>query len=246
MFGKKNSRIKLTVLSMLCLSSPIVTSSCCLHCRHSHDHLSAKHTLVGAPSNADAHCCHLPLPPPLSNASLLPSPHHRLAVIHCCPHLLPPLLNTIFVTAASPSPCRWPLPPILDAIIILLCHCCCCRPSPPSNADTRLRQPPPLASNTIFASPLPHLSLSPLPSNTVECCCRHRTPPPPPPLNAVFIVQRCHRSHRCRHHWRCLPPHHRPLTNKEAAAPPPPVYQWQHQGENVYKSRGLGLIQLIY
>jgi hypothetical protein len=34
------------------------------------------------------------------------------------------------------------------------------------------------------------------------------------------------------------------LTNKEAA--PPPAYQWQHQGENIYKSRGLGLIQLIY
>jgi hypothetical protein len=36
------------------------------------------------------------------------------------------------------------------------------------------------------------------------------------------------------------------LPKKEATAAAPPVYQRQHQCENVYKSRRLGLISLIY
>jgi hypothetical protein len=39
-----------------------------------------------------------------------------------------------------------------------------------------------------------------------------------------------------------LPPHHCPLPKKEAAAAPPPACQRQHQRQNVYKSRRLGLI----
>ncbi len=87
------------------------------------------------------------------------------------------------------------------------------------------------------------------PSNAIKRCRRHQTPPPPPPLNAVFIVHRRHRHHcRCcrHHHQRCWPLHHYQLTKKEAAASPPPAYQWQHQNENLYKSRRLGLILLIY
>jgi hypothetical protein len=36
------------------------------------------------------------------------------------------------------------------------------------------------------------------------------------------------------------------LTKKEAAAAPPPAFQLPHHHENIYKSRQLGLISLIY
>ena len=44
----------------------------------------------------------------LSNPSSLPSPHDRLAVVHCRRHPPLPLLNALFVTVASQPPCRFP------------------------------------------------------------------------------------------------------------------------------------------
>jgi len=49
----------------------------------------------------------------------------------------------------------------------------------------------------------------------------------------------CH-SHHCHH---CCQTHQCPLPKKEATAAPPPVYQWQHQRENVYKSCRPGLLK---
>jgi hypothetical protein len=43
----------------------------------------------------------------LSNPSSLPSPHDRLAVVHCRRHPPLPLLNALFVTVASEPPCRF-------------------------------------------------------------------------------------------------------------------------------------------
>ena len=162
---KKNSSMKLTFLSMPRFSSPIVVSS-------------AMHTLVGAPSNDDAHCHHLPLPPPLLNTSLLLLPHHP-----------------IFFTIPSPPPHRCPSPSLSNRLVILQYHHCCCHPLLPSNADNRRCHPPMLVSNTIFASS-PLLCLRPLmsPLNDIKRCHCHQTLPLPPPLNPVFIIHHCHRS----------------------------------------------------
>ena len=196
-----NSRMKLTFLSTLCLLSPIVVSSCYLHCCHRHHCYYAMHTLVGAPSNADAHCRHLPSPPPLWNASLLPLSHRCLAVIHCRCHPPPALLNAIFVTVSSPPPQCCPSLPLSNAIVILHCHHCCFHSLPLSNTDAHHGYPPPLVSNAIYALPLPCLTPLPLMLNAIEHCCRHQTPLPLPPLNTIFIVHQC----RCCHHrhWCC-------------------------------------------
>jgi hypothetical protein len=62
-----------------------------------------------------------------------------------------------------------------------------------------------------------------------------RPSPPPPPLPLTPSHHRLHRHHRGQ---TC----HRPLPKKEARAAAPPAYQRQHQRENVYMSRRLGLI----
>ncbi len=67
----------------------------------------------------------------------------------------------------------------------------------------------------------------------------YHPPPPPPPL----LLLPSHRRLHCHHHGQT---HRRPLPKKEATAAAPPAYQRQHQHENVYKSRWLGLIYLIY
>jgi hypothetical protein len=59
--------------------------------------------------------------------------------------------------------------------------------------------------------------------------------PPLPPLPLLPGHYRHHRHHRGQ-------TRHLPLPKKEATAAAPPVYQWQHQHENVYKSRRLGFI----
>jgi hypothetical protein len=59
--------------------------------------------------------------------------------------------------------------------------------------------------------------------------------PPPPPLLLPLGHHRLHRHH-------CGQTHRRQMPKKEATAAAPPGYQWQHQRENVYKSRRLGLI----
>jgi hypothetical protein len=59
--------------------------------------------------------------------------------------------------------------------------------------------------------------------------------PPPPPLP---LPLGCHRLHRYHHGQTC----HCQMSKKEATAAAPPVYQWQHQRENIYKSRQLGFI----
>jgi hypothetical protein len=65
--------------------------------------------------------------------------------------------------------------------------------------------------------------------------CRPSPPPPPLPLPPDHHrLQRHHHGQTCRH----------PLPKKEATAAAPPAYQWQHQRENVYKSRRLGHIKL--
>jgi hypothetical protein len=61
--------------------------------------------------------------------------------------------------------------------------------------------------------------------------------PPPPPLPLPpgrHCLHRYHRGQTCR----------RSLPKKEATAAAPPAYQWQHQRENVYKSRRLDLFNL--
>ena len=180
---------------------PFVISPCYLHHRHSHHHHSTIHTPVGASWNADPHCRQLPLLPLLSNAYLLPSTHHRLAINHCRCHTPPPLSsNAILVTVASPPPHgRHSLQPQLNAIVILHCHGCYCCPSPPANADTRRCHLPPLVSKAILASPSPHHSPSPLPSNSTKLWHHHWAPPSPSPLNAFSIVHCC---------WHCRCPCH--------------------------------------
>ena len=175
----------------------------------------------------------MPSPPLLVNTSTLPSPHRCLTVLYCRCHPPQLLSNTLFVAAASPPPHRCLSPPLSNAIVILHCHRCCCHPSPPSNADSRHRHPPPLVSNAIFALPSPCLSPSASLSNAVGRCRCHRTHLSPTPLKPVFTIVAAV----------ALPPsHRRPLTKKEAAAAPPPAYRRQHQCENVYMSRRLGLM----
>jgi hypothetical protein len=71
---------------------------------------------------------------------------------------------------------------------------------------------------------------------SVKRCHHHRTPPPllpprPPPfLNAIFAADVF------------PPPHNCPLPKKEAVAASPTAYQQQHQRENIYRFRQLGLI----
>jgi hypothetical protein len=63
--------------------------------------------------------------------------------------------------------------------------------------------------------------------------------PPPPPLSPPSGHHRHHCHHRGLTH-QCL------LPKKEAKAAPSAAYQQQYQHKNIYKSRRLGLIQLIY
>jgi hypothetical protein len=123
--AKKNSRIKLTFLSMLCLLSPIVISSCCLHSRNA---------IIATPpySNTNTHCNHLQPPPMLSKLYLLPLPHRRLAVVYCrCCHCCQALFSAVkhhqallpCLTIAIVSPhlhCSLP-PPLLLSIAVVHC-----------------------------------------------------------------------------------------------------------------------------
>jgi hypothetical protein len=61
--------------------------------------------------------------------------------------------------------------------------------------------------------------------------------PPPPPLLLPLGRHHLHHHHRGQ---TC----HRSLPKKEATAAAPPAYQWQHQLEIVYMSRGLDLFNL--
>ncbi len=64
----------------------------------------------------------------------------------------------------------------------------------------------------------------------------HPLPPlPPPPLPLPL-------GRHCLHRHNCGQTHRHPLPKEEAIAAAPPAYQWQHQRENVFKSRWLGLI----
>ncbi len=72
---------------------------------------------------------------------------------------------------------------------------------------------------------------------TIERCL---SCPPLPPLPLLPLLlppghDCCHRHYRCS--TLCLS-----LPKKEATAALPPAYQWQHQHENINKSRQLGLI----
>jgi hypothetical protein len=68
-----------------------------------------------------------------------------------------------------------------------------------------------------------------------------RPSPPPPPLPLPLPLPPGH--HRLQRHHRGQT-RRRKLLKKEATAAAPPAYQRQHQRENVYKSRRLGLINL--
>jgi hypothetical protein len=61
--------------------------------------------------------------------------------------------------------------------------------------------------------------------------------PSPPPLPLPLPPGR----HQLHHHHHGQT-HRRPLLKKEATVAAPPAYQWQHQCENIYKSRQLGHI----
>jgi hypothetical protein len=73
-------------------------------------------------------------------------------------------------------------------------------------------------------------------------------------LLAAFAANRCPTlplpplplppSRHCLHPYHRGQTCHRPLPKKEATAAAPPAYQWQHQCENVYKSRRLDLFNL--
>jgi hypothetical protein len=121
---------------------------------------------------------------------------------------------------------------------------------PPPPLPLLLRLPPPptpaFVSPVIglllnfFCHPLLslHIVMQPimlsLPAAFATNCC----PPPPAPL--LPLLPGCHHRH-CHHGDQT---HHHPLPKKEATAAAPLAYQWQNQGENVYKSRPrqLGLI----
>jgi ABC-type transport system involved in multi-copper enzyme maturation permease subunit len=68
-----------------------------------------------------------------------------------------------------------------------------------------------------------------------DTICHPSPPLPPLPLPPGHHRLHCHhRGQTCCH----------PLPKKEATAAAPPAYQWQHQLENVYKSRQLDLFNL--
>jgi hypothetical protein len=77
-----------------------------------------------------------------------------------------------------------------------------------------------------------------LPLNTTITSLNPTLPPPPP----LPLPPGCHSRHR----HPCGQTHHRPWPRKEATSASPPADQWQHQCENVYKSRQLELILLTY
>jgi hypothetical protein len=112
----------------------LLLRGCCLHRRNA----TAIITTPPYTLRLELHQSHLPSPLLLANASTLPSPHRRLAVLYCRCHPQQPLSNTLFIAAASPPPHRCLSPPLSNAIVILHCHRCCCHPSPPSNPDSRL------------------------------------------------------------------------------------------------------------
>jgi hypothetical protein len=76
----------------------------------------------------------------------------------------------------------------------------------------------------------------PLPSNATATGLYS----PPQPLLPLPLPP----GHYRRHHHHCSQTHHCPWPKKEATAAPPPVDHQQHQCENVYKFRQLGLFNL--
>ena len=123
----KNSKIKLTFLSTIRLSSPMIIISsccCCLHRLRSHHHHSVIHTLIRAPSNADARCCHLTSPLPVEcifTVMASPPPRRRTlpsstTVATVKLHLRLCRLTTtlsLFIAAPIERLCHPPLPPLL-------------------------------------------------------------------------------------------------------------------------------------
>ena len=104
--------------------------------------------------------------------------------------------------------------------------------------------PPPTQSIDISLSPLPrHSPLPPLNAAMLSPLLNAPTTTTTTPPAAIASC-RCRRAAltptATRH--RRLRTRRRPLQKKEATTAPPPVYQWQYQRENVYKSRRLGLI----
>ena len=158
----------------------------------------------------------------------------------CAGWLLLVTLPLLLASLPSLCPCQRPcctgvlaivalasLPTITAATAVDHAAVKCSRQSPslPATATVELHLPLAIASPSSIAAAKPCHAATAIKRPRHHHPLRRRRPPLPPGR---------HLHHH--HHHRCCHTHCCPLPKKEATAAPPPVYQWQHQRENVYKS----------